>query len=276
MPELPEVEVVRRGLLRHLPGRTITSFHQSGKRLRLPIPAAEIDQHLIGASVVDVSRRAKYLLVHFDSGALMILHLGMSGKLGVFRKSAETGLHDHACWRLDNGYELRFNDVRRFGSIRLFSPGEGKRAEDLVFKSAGPEPLSKGFSGRYLYERARNKSQPVKNFIMDSRTVVGVGNIYANESLFSAGIRPSRKAGAISRRRYTRLVDEIQKVLLRAIEFGGSTISDFIGAGGESGYFQVHFNVYGKTGDPCPNCSAPIRHVRLAGRASFFCPGCQH
>lgn len=276
MPELPEVEVVRRGLLRHLPGRSITSFHDSGKKLRIPIPAAQIKELLIGASVVDVSRRAKYLLVHFDSGAVMILHLGMSGKLGVFPDSAEPGFHDHACWSLDNGQELRFNDVRRFGSIRLFGPGESGRAEDLVFKSAGPEPFSNTFSGRYLYERARGKSQPVKNFIMDSRTVVGVGNIYANESLFSAGIRPSRKAGAISRRRYTRLADEIRNVLLRAIDFGGSTISDFIGAGGESGYFQVHFNVYGKTGEPCPNCSTTIKQVKLAGRTSFFCPGCQH
>ncbi len=276
MPELPEVEVVRRGLLRHLQGRTIIHFQQSGKKLRIPIPAAQIKQHLIGASVIDVSRRAKYLLIRFDSGAVMILHLGMSGKLGVFPNSAERGLHDHACWGLDNGCELRFNDVRRFGSIRLFRPGEIENAEDLVFKTAGPEPFSAEFGGRYLYERARNRTQSVKNFIMDSRTVVGVGNIYANESLFRAGIRPSRKAGAISQSRYTRLADEIQNVLLRAIEFGGSTISDFIGASGESGYFQVHFNVYGKTGSPCPNCSTPIRQLKLGGRSSFFCPGCQH
>ncbi len=276
MPELPEVEVVRRGLLQHLPGRTITSFQQSGKRLRIPIPAPQIQQSLIGASVIDVTRRAKYLLIHFSNGAVMVLHLGMSGKLGIFPQTADSGLHDHACWSLDNGCELRFNDVRRFGSIRLFKPGETDQVEGTVFKTAGPEPFSEEFGGRYLYEKARNKTQPVKNFIMDSRTVVGVGNIYANESLFGAGIRPTRKAGTVSEKRYTGLAEEIQQVLLRAIEFGGSTISDFIGAGGESGYFQVHFNVYGRKGKSCPRCSAPIRHVKLGGRASFFCTTCQH
>ena len=276
MPELPEVEVVRRGLLRHLPGRTITGFRQSGKKLRTPIPAAQIRKYLVGASVIDINRRAKYLLIDFSNGALLILHLGMSGKLTIFPENAEPGHHDHACWGLDDGYELRFNDPRRFGSIRFFGPDKRGLAHDVVFKTAGPEPFSEEFSATYLYQKARKKSQPVKNFIMDSRTVVGVGNIYANESLFSAGIRPTRKAGAISQQRYTRLVDEIQKVLLRAIEFGGSTISDFIGAGGESGYFQVHFNVYGKAGEPCPICALPIRQVKLAGRASFFCTNCQH
>jgi len=276
MPELPEVEVVRRGLLHHLPGRTITDFRQSGKRLRIPIPAPQIKKHLVGASVLDVKRRAKYLLIDFSNGAMMVLHLGMSGKLGVFHKDAEPGRHDHACWSLDNDFELRFNDIRRFGSIRFFGPKEIGLAEEIVFKTAGPEPFSEEFSGTYLYRKSRNKSQPVKNFIMDSRTVAGVGNIYANESLFSSGIRPARKAGAISQKRYSRLADEIQKVLFRAIEFGGSTISDFIGAGGESGYFQVHFNVYGKTGEPCPHCSLPIKHLKLAGRASFFCAACQH
>lgn len=275
MPELPEVEVVKQGLLNHLPGRTVTGFHHSGKALRMVLPALQISRQLTGASVTDVSRRAKYLLIHFDNGSVMIIHLGMTGKLGLFTSTSPPTTHDHACFVLDDGFELRFNDVRRFGSIRILEAEQVDTIEQTVFKTAGPEPFSEQFSGRYLYERSRNRTQPVKNFIMDSRNVVGIGNIYANESLFSAGIRPARKAGAISLKRYCRLVDEIQKVLVRAIEYGGSTISDFIGAGGESGYFQVHFNVYGKKGTPCPNCAAPIRHCKLGGRASFFCPACQ-
>lgn len=275
MPELPEVEVVRQGLLNHLPGRTFTGFHRSGKELRMPVPDAQISRQLTGASVTDVSRRAKYLLIHFDNGSIMVVHLGMTGKLGLFRSDSTAATHDHVCFVLDDGFELRFNDVRRFGSIRILEEEQAGTIEQTIFKSAGPEPFSDDFTGHYLYERARNKTQAVKNYIMDSRTVAGVGNIYANESLFSAGIRPGRKAGAISAKRYCRLVDEIQKVLVRAIEYGGSTISDFLGAGGESGYFQVHFNVYGKKGAPCPTCASPIRHRKLGGRGSFFCPACQ-
>lgn len=275
MPELPEVEVVRQGLLNHLPGRTVTGFHHSGKDLRIPVPARQISRQLSGASVTDVSRRAKYLLIHFDNGSVMVVHLGMTGKIGLFSSGSLPAPHDHACFILDDGFELRFNDVRRFGSIRVLDAEQVGAIEQTIFKTAGPEPFSDEFTGRYLYERARAKTQPVKNFIMDSRIVVGIGNIYANESLYTAGIRPTRKAGAISVKRYRRLVDEIQQVLVRAIEYGGSTISDFIGAGGESGYFQVHFNVYGKKGAPCPNCAAVIRHCKLGGRASFFCPACQ-
>ena len=275
MPELPEVEVVKRGLLNHLPGRTITDFRSDGKSLRKPVPEKRMRNYLVGAKITDVSRRAKYLLIELDNEAIMILHLGMTGTLGLFEKNSQTLTHDHVCFCLDNYYEMRFNDVRRFGSIIIASPKETKDLENTVFKTTGPEPFDQIFSGKYLKELARDRTQPVKSFIMDSRVVAGIGNIYANESLFGAGIRPAKKIGAISLKKYNILVDEIRRVLQRAIECGGSTISDFLSASGESGYFQVHFNVYGKNGAPCPRCSATIKQVKLGGRASFFCPICQ-
>ncbi|MGI9537351.1 MAG: bifunctional DNA-formamidopyrimidine glycosylase/DNA-(apurinic or apyrimidinic site) lyase [Desulfocapsaceae bacterium] len=275
MPELPEVEVVRRGLLNHLPGRTITGLFTNGKRLRLPVPEKKLRDLLTGARVTGVRRRAKYLLIDFDNGVVMVLHLGMTGILGLFSRETEVGPHDHVCWSLDNGYDLRFNDVRRFGSVRVIGPEQIETLEQTVFKATGPEPFSETFSGRYLYRKALKKQQPIKNFIMDARVVAGVGNIYANESLFSAGIRPTRKAGAVSEKRYGQLVDKIREVLTTAIECGGSTISDFIDTSGASGYFQIHFKVYGRKDQPCPTCDTPIRHQKLGGRASYFCPACQ-
>lgn len=275
MPELPEVEVVRRGLLNHLPGRTITGLFTDGKRLRLPVPEKELRARLTGARIIDVRRRAKYLLIDFDNGELLILHLGMTGILGLFSRKAEIATHDHVCWNLDNGYDLRFNDVRRFGSVRLIGPEQIATLEQTVFKDTGPEPFSENFNGSYLYRKAHKKQQPIKNFIMDGRVVAGVGNIYANESLFNAAIRPTRKAGAVSEKRYGLLVSKIREVLTAAIECGGSTISDFIDSSGARGYFQIHFNVYGRKDQPCPTCGTLIRHRKLGGRASFFCPSCQ-
>jgi formamidopyrimidine-DNA glycosylase len=276
MPELPEVEVVRRGLLNHLPGRTITGLSTDGKQMRLPVPESALRASLTGARITDVRRRAKYLLIDMDNGSVLIVHLGMTGILGLFPVETAHNVHDHVCWRLDNDYELRFNDTRRFGSVQIVGPNQAKSLEQTLFKATGPEPFAADFDGRYLYDKAHKKQQPVKNFIMDGRVVAGVGNIYANESLFSAGIRPTRKAGAISKKRYSLLVDQIRDVLTTAIDCGGSTISDFLDASGTSGYFQIHFNVYGRKDQPCPLCSEPIRHVKLGGRASYFCPSCQH
>lgn len=274
MPELPEVEVVRRGLLNHLPGRTLTNLSTDGKRMRLPVPVKAL-KSLTGSRIIDIRRRAKYLLIEMDNGAVMVVHLGMTGILGLFPEGADIDPHDHIRWNLDNGYELRFNDVRRFGSIRVVEPDQAQALEQTIFKANGPEPFSETFDGSYLYKKARKKQQPVKNFIMDGRVVAGVGNIYANESLFSAGISPVRKAGAISEKRYILLVEKIREVFTTAIECGGSTISDFLDASGTKGYFQIHFNVYGRRDLPCPICRTPIRHVKLGGRASFFCPACQ-
>ena len=275
MPELPEVEVVRRSLLNHLPGRVITDLSTDHKPLRQPVPEKELKTSLTGARVTDIKRRAKYLLIEVDNGSVLIVHLGMTGILGLFPENTEVTPHDHVRWKLDNGYELRLNDVRRFGSVRIVGPEGVDTLEQTIFKDTGPEPFSDTFDGSYLYRLAKKKQQSVKNFIMDGRVVAGVGNIYANESLFNAGIRPSRKAGAISKKRYSLLVEKIREVLSYAIDCGGSTISDFLDASGESGYFQIHFQVYGRTDQPCPVCATPIRRLTLGGRASFFCPSCQ-
>lgn len=275
MPELPEVEVVRRGLALHLPGRTITDYQSSNKPLRRKTDDETLRQLLVGARIVAIRRRAKYLLIDFDNRALLALHLGMTGRLGMFPATGPVLPHDHLRWRLDNGRELRFNDARRFGSVMLFSRQEDGDPEDTLFADTGPEPLGPQLTVSYLLARAHGRSIPVKQFLMDGRIVAGIGNIYANESLFAAGIRPTRPVGTIGRRRWQRLLDRTRAILDRAIACGGSTISDFFGTTGEGGYFQVHFSVYGKAGQPCPRCQAPIQSLRLGGRSTFFCRRCQ-
>ena len=275
MPELPEVEVVRKGLALHLTGRTITHIRSDGKSLRRPVPLALMEHHLPGARITGVKRRAKFLLVELESRAVLIIHLGMTGKLGLFSRNKPDMKHDHVALLLENGLELRFNDVRRFGSMALLLPEEISTMEETFFKRTGPEPFDALFNADYLREKASGRSQPVKIFIMDSSVVAGIGNIYANESLFASGIRPGRSIGSISRKKWQNLIDEIRAVLTKAIGCGGSTISDFIGASGERGYFQVNFAVYGKEGQDCPHCSRSIRQVRLGGRSSFFCSHCQ-
>ncbi len=275
MPELPEVEVVRRGLDRLVTGRTISGYWTDEKPLRRSVPASLMRTALTGASVTASRRRAKYLLIDFDNGATLIIHLGMSGRLGLFAKTHPLLPHDHLCWRLDNGTELRFNDARRFGSVALLTPPNSWQQEQALFADTGPEPLAASFSGDYLHRRSADRKMPVKQFIMDQRIVAGIGNIYANESLFAAGIRPTRPAGSISRRRWQNLSEKIKDILAQAIACGGSTISDFFGTTGEGGYFQVHFAVYGKGGEACPRCARPIKAIRLGGRSTYYCPSCQ-
>lgn len=275
MPELPEVEVVRQGLARHLPGKTITSVRTDRKALRWPVPEELLHKHLPGATITAVKRRAKYLLIELDNDSLLIIHLGMTGKLGLFDAQLPDMVHDHVFWKLGDGSELRLNDVRRFGSIALLKPSEVEGIEDNFFRTTGPEPFDPTFTGDYLRSLAHGRNKPVKNFIMDSRVVAGVGNIYANESLFISGIRPTRAIGRISRLRWQRLVKNIRIVLKEAIACGGSTISDFFGTNGESGYFQVNFKVYGKAGQGCVQCATEIRKIQLGGRASFYCHQCQ-
>lgn len=275
MPELPEVEVVRSGLARHLPGRTITGYQSSGKPLRRKTGDEQLRQGLVGACVDAIRRRAKYLLIDFDNRTVLVLHLGMTGRLGIFPATAPVLPHDHLRWHLDDGRELRFNDARRFGSVLLCHRQEDGAPEDLLFADTGPEPLGPHFSADYLLARAHGRAMPVKQFLMDGRIVAGIGNIYANESLFAAGIRPTRPVGTIGRRRWQRLVDRIREILDQAIACGGSTISDFFGTTGEGGYFQVHFSVYGRAGQPCPRCQSPIQTLRLGGRSTFFCRRCQ-
>ncbi len=275
MPELPEVEVICRGLRPHIVGRTIIAINHNGKKLRHPVPVEAMVRELINRKIVVVERRAKYLQISLDSGAILIIHLGMTGNLGIFLPTAALAKHDHVIWSLDNDTELRYNDTRRFGSIQFLSREETQVRELTVFSSTGPEPFSEDFSAEYMYKMTRNKNLPVKAFIMTNQIVAGVGNIYANESLYAAGIRPSRKVKNISLKSWWRLVREIRRVLNHAIECGGSTISDFVDASQKQGYFQMKFKIYGKDGQNCTVCSTTIKKEKIGGRASFYCPKCQ-
>jgi formamidopyrimidine-DNA glycosylase len=239
------------------------------------VPTEAMEKELCGHTVVGVERRAKYIQLFFDTGAMLVIHLGMTGNLGIFPRGRDWRRHDHVCWTLDDGMELRYHDVRRFGSLTVLPAEQAADREKTLFRTSGPEPLAPGFSGAYLRTRARGRDVQVKTFIMDSRTVVGIGNIYANESLFGAGIRPTRKVKRITAKEWNRLADEIRKVLRHAIECGGSTINDFIGASGERGYFQMHFRIYGRAGQGCSQCASPIKSMKITGRSSFFCAHCQ-
>jgi len=275
MPELPEVEVICRGIRPFLENRTVEAIYYNGKNLRHEVPLQAMNEELTNNQIITVERRAKYLLLHFETSALLIIHFGMTGNIGIFCPDSPIAKHDHVRFLLDNETELRFNDTRRFGSIRLIRPQDQINIEKDFFKTTGPEPLSDNFSGKYLQTLAKGKSQPVKTFIMNNQTIAGIGNIYANESLFAAGIRPSRKVKNISLKSWDRLVAEIRKVLRHAISCGGSTISDFVNASQESGYFQMNFKVYGKNGHNCSTCSSTIKKLTIGGRTSYYCPKCQ-
>ena len=269
MPELPEVETTRRGLASHLIGRTVVGLDIRQPRLRWPIPAA-LKKNLPGQRIDGIERRAKYLLVHTKAGSAL-LHLGMSGSLRVLPASTPVGPHDHVDWKLDSGRVLRFTDPRRFGSQLWQPPG----TVHPLLARLGPEPLSDAFDGEYLWLRSRGRSAAVKVFLMDQAVVVGVGNIYASEVLFAAGVHPKRAARAISRERYTRIASEIKRILEYAIMRGGTTLRDFINPDSEPGYFERELLVYGREGLPCKVCGTPIRAITLGQRTTFFCPRCQ-
>lgn len=272
MPELPEVEVIRQGLALLLRGRRVVGLGWSTRKLRLPMPRRALARWVRGKRIRAVDRRAKYLLIHMANNATVVFHLGMSGKLGLFPAHAPRRKHDHLRLQLDNGMELRFNDSRRFGSLQVLAPGI---PADAVLGDIGPEPLSNDFTPTYLHSRARNRRQPVKNFLMDSRTVAGIGNIYANEILFCAGLRPTTPAQDITASQWQRTVNCCKQVLQQAIASGGTTIADFVGASGAAGYFQLQLQVYGRGQEKCTRCSTTITRLVLAGRATYFCPCCQ-
>ena len=273
MPELPEVEVIRQGLAPHLAGRQVTGFASSNLPLRLPLPTAELRHRIVGHRVRATGRRGKYLLLEMDNHALLVLHLGMSGKLGLFAELEEPRRHDHFRLRLDNGMELRLNDTRRFGSVQVFADAALDRHPP--FADLGPEPFSAQFSTKHLQHRAGSRKQPLKNFLMDSHNVVGIGNIYASEILFGTGLAPTTPAGALTRDQWEKIIKETRRVLARAIECGGTTIADFVNSRGEAGSFQVELAVYGKANAPCPRCRSAIVRTVMAGRATFHCPTCQ-
>ncbi|AJE17077.1 bifunctional DNA-formamidopyrimidine glycosylase/DNA-(apurinic or apyrimidinic site) lyase [Stutzerimonas balearica] len=269
MPELPEVETTRRGIAPHLLGQTIERVVVRDRRLRWPIPE-DLDARLSGQRIEAVERRAKYLLIRVQSGTL-IAHLGMSGSLRLVPAELPAAKHEHVDILLGSGQALRYTDPRRFGAL-LWSE---LPLEHPLLASLGPEPLDEGFDGRRLYELSRGRSMAVKPFIMDNAVVVGVGNIYASEALFAAGIDPRRPAGGISRARYERLAAEIRRILAMAIERGGTTLRDFVGGDGKPGYFQQELFVYGRGGAFCKQCGSTLREVRLGQRASVYCGRCQ-
>ncbi|WKE65807.1 bifunctional DNA-formamidopyrimidine glycosylase/DNA-(apurinic or apyrimidinic site) lyase [Gallaecimonas kandeliae] len=268
MPELPEVETTRRGVAPFLVGQCIARIEVRQRGLRWPVPEALA---LLEGQVIDkVSRRAKYLLIETAMGSALV-HLGMSGALRILGEPVPPGKHDHVDLVLATGKVLRYTDPRRFGAWLYVPPGE----EPEQLKKLGPEPLTEDFDGERLFSLSRKRQVPVKTFIMDNAIVVGVGNIYANEALFMAGIDPRRPAGAIARERYLKLADAIKTVLARAIEQGGTTLKDFTAADGKPGYFAQELQVYGRKGQPCQACGAELREVRIGGRSTVYCGICQ-
>ena len=265
MPELPEVETTRRGLLPHVAGRHVDHVLLRRPDLRWPIPP-EIEDLLPGQRIDAIRRRAKYLLFDTDAGSAL-LHLGMSGSLRVLPDDTPVRAHDHVDITLDSGRVLRFNDPRRFGCLLWQPPGE----IHALLRELGPEPLSEAFDGDYLFARSRGRAAPVKTFLMDQAVVVGVGNIYAAEALFMAGIAPLRPAGKVSRARYAALADAVKAILAHAIARGGTTLRDFLSPDGAPGYFEQELLAYGRGGAPCPRCGRPMRQALVGQRASVWC-----
>lgn len=269
MPELPEVETTLRGIEPHLTGRKVNRVVVRDSRLRWPIPSSVSQAE--GQRFVKLHRRGKYLLLKMQQGGL-IIHLGMSGSLRVLKHPGPPGKHDHVDVEMADGSCLRFNDPRRFGAFLWVD--DDMEAHELL-RSLGPEPLSADFTADHLYGLSRNRKVPVKNFIMNGHVVVGVGNIYASESLFMAGIHPRRAAGRVSRQRYEGLVLAIRDVLERAIREGGTTLRDFVNSDGAPGYFARNLLVYDRAGGDCFQCGAPIRQKVIGQRSSYYCPACQ-
>jgi formamidopyrimidine-DNA glycosylase len=270
MPELPEVETTLRGIAPHLKGQTVADVSIRNAKLRWPIPK-DLPKLLHGQIIRSLQRRAKYLLIHFDHGTL-ILHLGMSGSLRILTTPTPPDKHDHFDLVLTNGVIMRLRDPRRFGAV-LWHVGE--LSDHPLLSKLGPEPLLDGFNGDYLYRATRKRSAAIKLVIMDSHIVVGVGNIYANEALFRAGIKPQLSAGKISRLRCDQLVNEIRSTLGESITLGGSSLRDYVDSDGKQGYFQQHYWVYGRAKEPCTKCGTSIRQIKQGQRSSFYCPSCQ-
>jgi formamidopyrimidine-DNA glycosylase len=272
VPELPEVEVIKRGIAPHVAGRKVIEIYYSGLALRRPLSFDALREGVVDQKILSVSRRAKYLVMAFQNNARLVIHLGMSGRLGMFPSEQFRVRHDHLCLTLDNGMDVRFNDARRFGSVQVVSPAI---TEKDLFKNLGPEPFGSSFSAAYLFRKAKNKKQPVKNFLMDSHIVAGIGNIYASEILFEAAIMPDKEAGELDKKQWQQIVHATVNVLNSAIDCGGTTISDFVNSSGESGYFQLELQVYGRANLSCKRCNTPITRTVMAGRATYFCERCQ-
>ncbi len=270
MPELPEVETTRRGLAPHLVNQRIRTAVVRNAALRVPVPRG-LAKRLAGLTIRTVTRRGKYLLIDCGSGTL-IVHLGMSGRLWLVDSDAAVGKHDHFDLVLESGRSVRLRDPRRFGLVVW---RQANAPEHPLLASIGPEPLSEDFSGEWLYTGTRKRAAAIKLVLMDSHVVAGVGNIYASEALFRAGINPKTPARRIGSSRYDVLVEKIRETLEAAIAAGGSTLRDFVGGDGRAGYFQNEHLVYGRGGEPCLTCGTPIREIRQGQRSTFYCPTCQ-
>ena len=272
MPELPEVEVICRGLAPHLEGQRLLSVSFGKQKLRLPMPTRKAIASVRGETVSSVKRRAKYIIITLENSAEIIIHLGMTGRLGLFPQGTPATKHDHASWLLANQMELRFNDTRRFGSVQISGPDDDHR---VLFSNWGLYPFWESLTGDYLREKAHKRTLPIKNFLMDNRIVTGIGNIYASESLFKAGINPKRKAGSVSLARFEKLVDAIKVTLRDSIEQGGTTLKNFTGGDCQPGYFAQNLLVYGRAGDECPLCGYSIKQITQQARSTYYCSNCQ-
>lgn len=270
MPELPEVETTRRGLEPHLKGKRIERVVIRDRRLRWPVPD-HLEKKATGSTIGSVERRGKYLLIACARGWL-IVHLGMSGRFRILPTGTPPSKHDHFDLVLSSGKLARFTDPRRFGALLWTS--EHPSRHDLL-RNLAPEPLDAGFDAAWLYAQTRTRSVPIKLALMNNEIVTGVGNIYANEALFRAGINPRTKAGRLSLHRCAKLVAAVKDTLLEAINAGGSSLRDFSSADGKPGYFQLQYSVYARPGQPCRVCGAPIRSIRLGQRSTFYCTHCQ-
>lgn len=270
--------MLRRTLVPHLAGETVERVEVRAVGLREPLDRAALERDAAGRRILGLRRRAKYLLIDLEGGTTLVVHLGMSGRLTVRSPGDAAPLpHEHVVVHLASGRRLSFRDPRRFG--QLFTLPTADLEAERRFRRLGVEPLprpgSEGLSGEHLRRAARGRRGPVKPFLMDAGVVVGVGNIYASEALFEAGIHPKRSVSRISAARWQRLAEAVQHVLSRAIEQGGTTLNDFQDAEGNAGYFQVSLAVYDREGEPCPRCGTPIRRLTQAGRGTYYCPGCQ-
>jgi formamidopyrimidine-DNA glycosylase len=270
MPELPEVETTRRGLAPLLAGRRIVAVRVRERRLRWPLPRG-FEAALVGRHIRAVGRRGKYLLIGTDAGTLLV-HLGMSGNLRVVAADTPPLAHDHVDIVLDSGRCVRFNDPRRFGSMQLV---RGEPLLHPLLRGLAPEPLSRGFDAGYLWDRTRGRRVAIKQLLMNSTIVVGVGNIYASEALFRARLSPRRAAGRLTRAEAARLVTAVKRVLAAAIRAGGTTLRDYVDTDGSPGYFRQKLYVYERDGAPCRVCGTPIRRAVQGQRATYWCPSCQ-
>jgi formamidopyrimidine-DNA glycosylase len=276
VPELPEIEVLRRSLEPHLVGDTIERSLVRDPRLRVRVRPGELAKRVTGRAILALRRRGKYLLIDLDGpngGDTLVVHLGMSGRLTLVPEGEPEEPHEHVAFYLRSGRRLRLRDPRRFGMVLALPTA--RLPSDRHFAGLGVEPLSPGFDGAVLAAAAAGRRGPVKSFLMDAGVVVGVGNIYATESLFRARIHPTRSVARLSPARWERLAAVVVEVLREAIERGGTTLNDFADGEGNSGYFQISLSAYGRAGEPCPACGAPIRRIVQGGRSTFYCPRCQ-